>query len=131
VRFARNREGGMFATVVADSLSASHWLAERIMLDISGQQLATTLKALAMDEADALYVLERFYPHLGTETNGVARGLFLWNSLDPDDCYRRVEAWRRADSHTMRNGTEPAENANEDAAAQPILRSRRVLRSHG
>jgi uncharacterized protein (DUF2336 family) len=131
VRFARNREGGMFATVVADSLSASHWLAERIMLDISGQQLATTLKALAMDEADALYVLERFYPHLGTKTNGVARGLFLWNSLDPDDCYRRVEAWRRADSHTMRNGTEPAENANEDAAAQPILRSRRVLRSHG
>lgn len=103
VRFSRNREGGLFATTLADALSASRWLAERIMLDISGQQLATTLKALGMEEADALFVLERFYSHLGTRTNGVSRGQFLWNSLNEADCGRRIEAWRRADGYTVRD----------------------------
>lgn len=133
VRFARNREGGMFATALADSLSASRWLAERIMLDISGQQLATTLKALAMDEADGLFVLERFYSHLCTETNGVSRGRFLWDALDADDCGRRVEAWRRADSYASpdENGQESA-GANEAAAERPaIIRPERKLRSVG
>src|SRR5690606_16197158 len=32
VRFARNREGGAFATTLADILSSSRWLAERILL---------------------------------------------------------------------------------------------------
>lgn len=103
VRFSRNREGGLFATTLADALSASRWLAERIMLDISGQQLATTLKALGMTGEDALFVLERFYSHLGTLTNGVSRGQFLWNSLDAADCGRRIEAWRRADGYTVRD----------------------------
>ncbi|MGO8485108.1 hypothetical protein AB9F39_39180, partial [Rhizobium leguminosarum] len=46
VRFARSRESTHFATALADALSASRWLAERIMLDLSGQQLATTLTSL-------------------------------------------------------------------------------------
>lgn len=131
VRFARNREGGMFATTLADSLSASRWLAERILLDISGQQLATTLKALGMDEADALFVLLRFYSHLGNQTNGISRGQFLWNALDAGECGRRVEAWRRADSYTARE-SEFAPVANTagdmpDEAHQEV----RVLRSRG
>ena len=43
---------------------ASIDLAERILLDISGQQLAVTLTALAMPRADALFVLSALYPHL-------------------------------------------------------------------
>jgi uncharacterized protein (DUF2336 family) len=131
VRFARNREGGMFATVLADCLSASHWLAERIMLDISGQQLATTLKALGMDEDEALYVLERFYSHLGNETTGMTRGRFLWNSLDADECGRRVEAWRRADSYTVRDSefAEPTEALEGDAAPEAEVAGR--VRRHG
>lgn len=102
VRFARSRDGGPFATVLADSLSASRWLAERIMLDISGRQLATTLKALGMGAADGCYVLERFYPHLGETENGMGRAQSLWETLDADACGRRIEAWRRADGQAKR-----------------------------
>lgn len=132
VRFARNREGAMFAAVLADSLSASHWLAERIMLDISGQQLATTLKALGMEETEALYVLQRFYSHLDHETNGVTRGQFLWNSLHADECGRRLEAWRRADSYTTRESefAEPAAGTDGEAATVS-LGAGRILRSRG
>ncbi len=137
VRFARNREGGMFATTLADSLSASRWLAERILLDISGQQLATTLKALGMGETDALFVLLRFYSHLGNQTSGISRGQFLWNALDADECGRRVEAWRRADSYTARESEfAPAANAAQEVQAQEhqnvrVLRSRNLIRRAG
>lgn len=100
VRFARNREAGFFASVLADALSASRWLSERIMLDISGQQLAATLKGLAMQPADALFILERLYGHLAQRTEGESRAEVLWGRLDADECYGRVEAWRRADSYT-------------------------------
>jgi uncharacterized protein (DUF2336 family) len=140
VRFARNREGGMFAATLADGLTASRWLAERILLDISGQQLATTLKALGMDEADALFVLLRFYPHLGNRTNGISRGQFLWNVLEPEECGRRVEAWRRADSYTARESEfSPAANnvqdvkdiQEEDHQNVRVLRSRLATRRAG
>nr|CAD6611430.1 hypothetical protein RKHAN_02396 [Rhizobium sp. Khangiran2] len=131
VRFARSRDGGMFASVLADSLSTSRWLAERILLDISGQQLATTLKALGMERTDALLVLERFYPHLANPVNATPRGEFLWNALDADECGRRVEAWRRADGYTAQE-SEFATPAQQDAPANQSgsrpLRSRTVLR---
>ncbi|WP_198539796.1 DUF2336 domain-containing protein [Rhizobium sp. LCM 4573] len=104
VRFARNREAGFFASVLADALSASRWLSERIMLDISGQQLAATLKGLAMQPADALFILERLYDHLSERMNGESRAEALWGRLDGDECYQRVEAWRRADSYTYAAG---------------------------
>lgn len=137
VRFARNREGGSFATALADALSASRWLAERILLDISGQQLATTLKALMMEEDDALFVLQRFYPHLSNQTNGISRGQFLWDSLDEDECGRRIEAWRRADSYTVRDSRlapaadEAETGKQEETPLVRTLRAGRGLRSAG
>jgi uncharacterized protein (DUF2336 family) len=100
VRFARSREAGLFAGVLADALSASRWLSERIMLDISGQQLATTLKGLGLETSDALFVLTRFYGHLEEAGAGESRAETLWASLDTEDCGERVEAWRRADGYT-------------------------------
>ncbi len=126
VRFARNRETGLFATSLADTLSASHWLAERIMLDISGQQLATTLKGLAMATEDALFILQRLYDHLGFEQNGATRAAALWDALDEAECGNRVEAWRRADSYTY---SEPqhqpmfAENREEDSRQPRVIRT--------
>jgi uncharacterized protein (DUF2336 family) len=114
VRFAREGEAGQFATTLADALSASRWLAERIMLDISGQQLAVTLTSLGMDFADAVFVLERFYPHL-TETQGsISRAWRILDDIDPYESDARVEAWRRADSYTYLPPEEPAA-----AAARP------------
>ena len=100
VRFARGREADAFATTLADTLSASRWLAERIMLDISGHQLGTTLKGIGMPQAEALFVLERLYNHLQEEIGGTTRSAILWQQLDENECGRRLEAWRRADRYT-------------------------------
>ncbi|WP_221098764.1 DUF2336 domain-containing protein [Rhizobium binae] len=111
VRFARSREATHFATALADTLSASRWLAERIMLDLSGQQLATTLTSLGMGFLDSVFVLERFYPHLGEQQHHVTRAWMVLDALDPEECHERVEAWRRADRYTY----------NPEAAVRPAL----------
>ncbi|NML76825.1 DUF2336 domain-containing protein [Rhizobium sp. S-51] len=111
VRFARNREAGHFATTLADVLSSSRWLAERILLDISGRQLATTLIGVAMNPSEALYVLTRLYPHLAKENAGVSRAEALISGLDAIECEERVDTWRRADSYTF-------DDASADAVPQ-------------
>ncbi|WP_132552728.1 DUF2336 domain-containing protein [Rhizobium azibense] len=116
VRFARERQAGSFATALADALSASRWLAERIMLDISGQQLATTLTSLGMGFLDAVFVLERLYPHLAEPQHNVTRAWMVLDALDPEECHHRVEAWRRADSYTYG----PQDQAPAEQAAAPV-----------
>lgn len=118
VRFARNRETDLFATALADTLSASRWLAERIMLDISGHQLATTLKGIGMPRNEALLILERLYHHLDELEGGVPQSEHLWDALDADECGRRVEAWGRADRYTY----EDRRTATEPSAAEPAAR---------
>ncbi|CAN7213872.1 DUF2336 domain-containing protein [Rhizobium sp. LjRoot258] len=124
VRFARNREAVLFAKALADGLSASRWLAERIMLDISGQQLATTLISLGMDFLDAVFVLERLYPHLAEPQHSVTRAWMVLDGLDPEECGARIEAWRRADTYTyLPQETETAHPAHE----VPPARDRRII----
>ncbi|MCJ8507547.1 DUF2336 domain-containing protein [Rhizobium lemnae] len=117
VRFARSRDADAFATCLADTLSASRWLAERIMMDISGLQLATTLKALGMDAQEAFFILERLYGHLKESVGGVSRGEILWDSLQDDECIRRLEAWCRADRYTYADKHEMSETEQTTAAA--------------
>ncbi|WP_183822541.1 DUF2336 domain-containing protein [Rhizobium sp. BK377] len=112
VRFARSREATHFATALADALSASRWLAERIMLDLSGQQLAITLTSLGMNFLDSVFVLEKLYPHLAEVQHNVSRAFLVLDALDPEECHARVEAWCRADSYTY--------NPVKPAAAQPV-----------
>jgi uncharacterized protein (DUF2336 family) len=108
VRFARAGEVGMIAVTLADALASSQWLSERILLDVSGRQLAETLVALEVPAADTLFVLTRIYPHLaegGAET--------LLSQLDPAEAIRRVESWQRADSYTNGDGLPKAANADD------------------
>jgi len=124
VRFARNREAALFAKALADGLSASRWLAERIILDISGQQLASTLISLGMDFLDAVFVLEKLYPHLAEPQHGVTRAWMVLDGLDPGECNARVEAWRRADNYTyLPEETETVHSAHE----VPPARDRRII----
>ena len=132
VRFARSREATHFATALADALSASRWLAERIMLDLSGQQLATTLTSLGMGFLDAVFVLEKLYPHLAEQQHSVTRGWMVLDALDPEECHERVEAWRRADRYTYKPeaSTMPAPQATPDhrfIRQAPPLRDMRVM----
>jgi uncharacterized protein (DUF2336 family) len=132
VRFARSREAAHFATALADALSASRWLAERIMLDLSGQQLATTLTSLGMGFLDAVFVLERLSPHLAEQQHNVTRGWMVLDALDPEECHDRVDAWRRADRYTYKpeapNVTPPQETPNHRFIRQtPPQRDMRVM----
>lgn len=124
VRFARSREASHFAGTLSDALSASRWLAERIMLDLSGQQLATTLTSLGMAFLDAVFVLEKLYPHLAEPQHSVTRAWMVLDALDPEECHERVEAWRRADSYTYM----PENSAEAPAAVAPAAASRNAHR---
>lgn len=144
VRFARAREAGHFATTLADALSSSRWLAERVMLDISGRQLALTLTGLGMETDDAEFVLCRLYGHLAQAADGASRAAGLLQDLDPIDCEERIDSWRRADSYTYQTGAagdaaEAGENADptpqrrygpsilqHDERTQQVLRSRKA-----
>lgn len=100
VRFARERNARQFAIALADSLSSSYWLSERIMLDISGAQLATTLSGLGMEFSEAAFVLQCVYPHLSAAEGDMSRAEALLDRLDIVECEERLESWRRADSYT-------------------------------
>jgi uncharacterized protein (DUF2336 family) len=101
VRFARSHDGGLFATTLADLLTASRWLAERILLDISGRQLATTLAGVAMEPSEAIFILEHIYPHLARRENGTSRAESLFFGMDPDQAEDRIDSWIRADRYTF------------------------------
>ncbi len=53
-----------------------------------------------MGFADAVYALERFYPHLAEQHGSVSRAWLVLDSIDAEESQARVEAWRRADSYT-------------------------------
>lgn len=114
VRFARAGETGMLAVALADALGASQWLSERILLDLSGRQLAETLLALALPPADNCFVLSRLYPHLAGSPAET-----LVAALDPSGARARVESWRRADRYT--SGGDLPEAANGDVPAARTL----------
>ena len=101
VRFARTHDGGFFATTLADMLTSSRWLAERILLDISGRQLATTLAGVAMEDREAIFILEHIYPHLARRENGASRAESLLFGIDPDQAEARIDSWIRADRYTI------------------------------
>lgn len=120
VRFARERDAQHFAATLADALTSSHWLAERIMIDTSGQQLAVTLVSLGMGFADAVYALERFYPHLSERHGSVSRAWLVLDSIDAEESHARVEAWRRADSYTYL----PPEQKTAPQSGAPLFGNR-------
>lgn len=117
VRFGRAREMVLFARVLTETLDASAQLAERILLDISGLQLATTLIALGCRAADIRTILTAVYPHLAQIADGRNRAYNLVRSLDPADCVERVVAWRRADIYTRSGQFEDVEADMAERAA--------------
>lgn len=85
-----------FADCLALSLRSNASLTDRIMMDISGRQLAVTLRSLPVSDQHAQAVLEGVFPHLKTELNGISRSRGLLDSCDREESTRRVDAWRRA-----------------------------------
>lgn len=97
LRFVEEREPLYFATALADILGVSFELAERIMLDISGADLARTLAALAFDRRAAIAALETFFPHLARSAGNVSRAAELVDSCDPEQAASRLATLIRTD----------------------------------
>ncbi|EKF58159.1 hypothetical protein QWE_16193 [Agrobacterium albertimagni AOL15] len=125
VRFARTNDGGFFATTLADMLTSSRWLAERILLDISGRQLATTLAGVAMEDREAIFILEHIYPHLARRENGASRAENLFFGMDPDQAEARIDSWIRADRYTFAGEEMQAEA--RDGSERPTVPSSKPL----
>lgn len=122
VRFALSGETVLFAGTLADALGASHALAERILLDVSGQQLAVTLAAMDFPSGDMPSLLVALYPHLGERLGGSTRADILIRNIDREAGRERVETWLRADStgasRQVRHEAVLAENRNADPRRQ-------------
>ncbi|WP_420360838.1 hypothetical protein [Agrobacterium rubi] len=121
VRFARARDARQFSRALSDSLSASHWLSEQVMLDISGQKLATTMVGLGVDIVDAAFVLESFYPHLKVRDGDMTRAEVMLDNLDAAQCEDRIESWRRADSSTT-DPTRESVDMRDDTRERLVVR---------
>lgn len=99
-RYARPDQESWFATALADAMGTSFALAERIMMDLSGRQLATALIALDTPGTTIRDALETFFPHLGQPSASQTLATDLIAGLDKNACASRLEAWQRADSYT-------------------------------
>ena len=130
MRFARVLDGGAFATTLSDLLSSSRWLAERILLDISGRQLATTLAGVAMAEEDSVFILEHIYPHLARSEAGESRAAALIASIDPDQAEARIDSWLRADRYTFGEmETRETERGADEVSADALAKTARAAGS--
>lgn len=120
VRFARAGETGMLSVVLADALGSSQWLSERILLDVSGQQLASTLIALGAPLADCAFILSRLYPHLAKAGERGSLADMALAALEHGSCFARVESWRRADAYTHGSLPRAAANAGAEDEHSPV-----------
>ncbi|KQY19770.1 DUF2336 domain-containing protein [Rhizobium sp. Root482] len=109
VRFARSAEANLFAASLAAALTAPVELGERILLDISGRQMATALVGLGMGPDDNRFVLTCFYPHLAEHQAGATRADALLAGVTREEAMAQIAAWLAA------------ERKNADAGHQPYL----------
>lgn len=99
-RFAANGNAEWFATALADAMGTGFALAERIMLDLSGRQLATAMRALGAHRDIIVTALETYFPHLKKVTDGHSKAEHEIDALHKHECLARLGAWQRADAYT-------------------------------
>lgn len=85
-----------FSNTLADRLQSTTSLAERILMDASGRQLAMTLQALEVGDAQIVATLEAVFPHLKPARGGESHAAQLLAECDAETSRRKVTAWRNA-----------------------------------
>lgn len=91
-RFAEPAEPLRFTLALADALTTRFQVAERIMLDISGQSLAEILVALGLGRNDTARILHGFFPHLCEHgPDGRTIGEDRVAAIEPGTAARRLE----------------------------------------
>jgi uncharacterized protein (DUF2336 family) len=119
VRFARSGEANLFAASLASALSSSRELGERILLDISGQQLATVLVALDMSATDRIFVLSALYPDLAERLGAATRGDALLSSLSITASRARVQGWLQTEREDAKSAPGHQPYLAPDRGADP------------
>lgn len=120
VRFARTGEANLFAASLADALGAGRDMGERMLLDISGQQVATALAALDLSRADSLFILGSFYPDLSERFGGSTRADVLMQSLTTETARQRVQSWIASEKAAASDAVAAHQTyLAEDRAADP------------
>lgn len=99
-RHAKPDHQSWFATALADAMESSYALSERIMMDLSGTQLATALIGLGAPPTLTKAALESFFPHLADPSTRQTRANDLIADLDAQSCAARLLVWQRADRYT-------------------------------
>ncbi|THK40166.1 DUF2336 domain-containing protein [Ensifer sp. MPMI2T] len=130
MRFARSGEAVLFATALADALRSSRALAERILLDISGQQLAVTLSALEFPAGEMNSLLEALYPHLSERLGGGTRATALIETVARKVSIERVEAWLRADDPEAAQPARYEAHLADNRASDPRQQEARPAVAH-
>ncbi|MEM5473457.1 hypothetical protein WNZ14_17130 [Hoeflea sp. AS60] len=130
-RHAKTDQESWFATALADAMGASFALAERIMMDLSGRQLATALIGLGAPEDTIKSALESFFPHLAKPSVRHTLATDLIEELDSESCAARLQAWQRADSYTngaashvpaLSDGKPVRQNTDQRVSAREVRR---------
>ncbi|WDZ77600.1 DUF2336 domain-containing protein [Ensifer adhaerens] len=119
VRFARSGEIILFSRVLGQALGTRDTQVERILLDISGQRLATSLVALDVPATDAGFVLQALYPHLREPFGETSHAQALIGAMNRTACREQLDGWFEAEAEeatpTARHEAYFAENPANDA----------------
>ncbi|MCP4315213.1 MAG: DUF2336 domain-containing protein [Hyphomicrobiales bacterium] len=117
VHYAQASQMVRFSHLLARALGSDRSLADRIMLDVSGTQLAMALQALNMCDAEILQVLIGIYPPLGQLSSGAQHATLVLQSTSRKESVDRVAAWVRANAPKTSQASavyEPHTNNNSE-----------------
>lgn len=96
----QNNHLDYFTTALADAMGASYDLAERIMSDMSGRQLAVFFAAVLVPSDLCITALNKFFPHVSV-MEGTDQGADgLMRQLQHGESLQKLVLWIRADKMT-------------------------------
>jgi Uncharacterised protein conserved in bacteria (DUF2336) len=123
---ALQRNPGEFARMLERALGISHWIAERVTRDNSGEPLMVAAKVLGMPAAVFQRVLMFLNPSVGQSVERVFELSRLYDEIQPAAAERMVAIWREASAARRPNHT-PAywddKQRSARAAAAPTART--------
>lgn len=119
VRFSRSGEVNLFAATLSHALDCSAVFGERLVLDVSGWQLAVTLSALGTSRMEMVRMLTTLYPYLAERSGAATRCDALLDGIDPIDARNRVESWIAADDARREGGQRHVPQLGPERADDP------------
>ncbi len=123
-RFAQPTQRKRFKALLARALGAEEDLAERILLDESGTQLAMALQSLNVPDPVILGALVGIFPVLQQVNEGIRHADTVLQSIEPVESAERVAAWVRANAplRTRDHIHHQPLNNNSETTRRPVLK---------